>query len=477
MSTSKQQNARPGLRFVITAAILSVSLFGIMRIPLVEQYLLLPFTKAQHGLACRIGGDASAPISVGLSCSASDVIALCLGFVLAFPVPWRKRLLGAALGMAFIAAVNTVRIATLSHAIENREWFNLLHVYIWPGILLVVVSVFVFVWMSLSLSTGSKVRAAGPQENLLSRPGVQFVLLTILFVALFVGTSRWWMHSSAILTVANWVAACGAFVIRLFGGQAEVSGNVLRTASGGFIVTQECIMTPLIPAYFAAAFSLPMSWSRRGLVLAAALPVFFLLGGARLLVLAFPTRLVGSHLVAIHGFYQFLLAAVLIVLAAIVSASGSKKFAHLFRPVLTALVAAGSTAVATGLVLNRVLFGLASLIQAGLSHAGHEYQDPQGALLIMAPYQLGLFVGLWVAWGQKVPSDRFYKGLAALVATQPLFLILIWEWVHHTGLAPHVAAIRAWSVISVLLIGGWVVRRSRAPNARPRLSPLETRNG
>ena len=57
MSSPADQNKRPGARFVITAAILSVSLFGILRIPVVEQYLLLPFTKAQHGLACRIGGD------------------------------------------------------------------------------------------------------------------------------------------------------------------------------------------------------------------------------------------------------------------------------------------------------------------------------------------------------------------------------------------------------------------------------------
>ncbi len=136
---------------MITAAIFSVSLFGILRIPVVEQYLLLPFTKAQHGLACRIGGNPDAPISVGLSCSASDVIALCLGFVLAFPVAWRKRLVGAVLGLIFIAAVNTVRIATLSHAIESRRWFEMLHVYIWPGVLLVVVSLFVFLWMSISL--------------------------------------------------------------------------------------------------------------------------------------------------------------------------------------------------------------------------------------------------------------------------------------------------------------------------------------
>ncbi len=299
MSTKRERSSQPGLRFVITAGILSVSLFGVLRIPFIEQNLLLPFTQAQHGLACRIGGNPDAPISVGLSCSASDVIALCLGFILAFPVAWRKRLVGAALGLVMIAAVNTVRIATLSHAVENRKWFDLLHVYIWPGILLVVVSLYVFLWMSMALrrpgGTGSKTWSG---DGLLSKPGVRFVLLTLLFVGIFVGTSGWWMHSSAVMVVSTWVAETGAFVIRLFGGDAEVTRNIVRTASGGFVVTQECIMTPLIPAYFAAVFALSTSWRQRWIGLAAAFPVFFLLGSARLLVLAFPTRLVGSHLVA-----------------------------------------------------------------------------------------------------------------------------------------------------------------------------------
>jgi len=474
---SASQGSGPGLRFVITAAIFSVSLFGILRIPVVEQYLLLPFTKAQHGLACRIGGNPDAPISVGLSCSASDVIALCLGFVLAFPVAWRKRLVGAVLGLIFIATVNTVRIATLSHAIESRRWFEMLHVYIWPGVLLVVVSLFVFLWMSISLRGDSPSRTDSARGSILSRVEVRFVLLTLLFVALFVGTSSWWMHSKMVLAVANWVAAAGAFVIRLFGGEAKVSGNILRTASGGFVVTQECIMTPLIPAYFAAVLGLSLTWRQRAASLLLAFPVFFVLGAARLLVLAFPTRVVGSHLVAIHGFYQFLLAAFLVGMTATLTARHPRSVRALLKPVSAALVAGGLTAYLVGLTYNRFLYWLVDRLQAGLLHSNHSYQDPQGALLIMAPYQLGLFVGLWVAWRGPIPWRRGLNGLAVLLVTQPLVVILVREWVSHTQIEPHVAAIRAWSVISVLLIGAWIVRRPRSTVPRRTLSPTEPQHG
>lgn len=459
--SKRNTRARPGLRFVIIAGILSVSLFGILRIPFVEKYLLLPFTKAQHGLACRIGGDPEAPITVGLSCSASDVIALCLGFILAFPVSWSKRLLGAVAGLGFIAAINTVRIATLSHAVRDPRWFDLLHVYLWPGVLLVVVSLFVFLWMSYSLRAESGTqpnRSGGAGRSLWSRVEVRFVLLTLLFVAIFVGTSGWWMHSKAVLAVAHWVAAAGAAVIRLFGGEVRITGNVLRTATGGFAVTQECIMTPLIPAYFAAVFALKLTRGQRITALLMAFPVFFVLGAARLLVLAFPTRMVGSHLVAIHGFYQFLLAAVLIFAAVALSARIPRNAGSVVKPAVFSLLGGALVALVVGWTYRPLLFWLLEQAQSIFGHAGHGYRDPQGALWILVPYQLGLAAGLWIAWQRKIRPRRVTPAWIALIISQPLLLVLIGETASHTGIEPHVAAIRALTVLAVLLLAIWVVR-------------------
>ncbi len=462
-TTTKVDSAKrssPGLRFVVTAAFFSLTLFGILRIPFVEQYLLLPFTKAQHGLACRIGGDPSAPIAVGLSCSAADVIALCLGFILAFPVPWISRLKGAVVGLMLIAAVNTVRIATLSHAVSNTRWFDLLHVYLWPAILLVVVSVYVFLWMSRAIQADAKAGAAtsrNPDRFSWSKPSVRFVVLTLLFVVLFVGSSGWWMKSPGVLTVANWVAAAGAFLIRLFGGEASVTGNILRTTNGSFRVTQECIMTPLIPTYFAAVLALPMARSRRVAFLLAALPVFFLLGAARLLVLAFPARLVGSHLMAIHGFFQILLAFIIVILATMVSSTSSRSRRQRIQSILLAISAGSLTAITLGWTYNRALFAGISWLRQAAGHPGHDYMDPQSALLLMAPYQIGLCVALWLAWSPRASPRRLIAGVVILGLLQILVLFGLGEWVAHTGLTPHVAMIRAWTVISTVLLAAWLL--------------------
>jgi exosortase/archaeosortase family protein len=472
---------RVALRFVVTAGLLSVALFGILRVPWVEQNLLLPFTGAQWKLACQIGGDPDAPVTVSLSCSAADVIALCLGFVLAFPVSWRRRLIGASLGLLFIAAVNTLRIATLSRVVTDRDLFNTLHIYVWPAVLLVVVSLFVFVWMSRSLraegvSTDSSNDTDRPGYSL-SSEGKRFVVLSLIFIALFVGTSQWWMKSGAVLTVAKWVAAFGALVIRLFGGEATLIGNYLKTSNGGFMVTQECIMTPLVPVYLAATFSLAMTrWKRIGALLLAG-PVFFVLGAARLLVLAFPANLIGSPLTAIHGFYQIVLAALLIGLSAYKSKTQSESPTDTLKRGALAIVGSVLVTLVIALTWNRILLGGLGRLQAIVAHAGHGFIDPQGAIVLMAPYQIGLLTGLWLAWRPRPEATRLLISLGLLGAIQILSVLVFGEWSTHTSLEPHVALIRAWSVALPVLFFLRMVQPNQVTGESGLIPIPETGNG
>ena len=83
------------------------------------------------------------------------------------------------------------------------------------------------------------------------------------------------------------------------------------TFHGAFVVTQECIFTPLIPLYVAGALSAPLARRPRALALAATPFLFFALGVSRLLVLAVPVAVIGSYSTAIHAFSQTLLALVL----------------------------------------------------------------------------------------------------------------------------------------------------------------------
>ena len=69
---------------------------------------------------------------------------------------------------------------------------------------------------------------------------------------------------------------------------AHAAGNVLWTPRGGFLVTQECVSTPLIPIYLAAICTYATTRRRLILGVLATLPLFVALGILRLLVVALP---------------------------------------------------------------------------------------------------------------------------------------------------------------------------------------------
>src|SRR5690606_1126458 len=118
----------------------------------------------------------------------------------------------------------------------------------------------------------------------------------------------WSMTSSAVLQVGRWTAVGAERVLTMMGVAATATGNVIATSRGAFVVTQECLLTPFVPLYLAAALALPMRTRTRVAALLLALPVFFVLGIVRVLVLALPPAIADSPLFLAHGFYQFVAA-------------------------------------------------------------------------------------------------------------------------------------------------------------------------
>ena len=146
--------------------------------------------------------------------------------------------------MLLIAVMNTLRIASLSFVATNGALMNLLHIYVWPTILIIAVSAYVFVWINrhgapagVTTSVGAAAAAGLP---------LRFLLLAGLFVAAYFALAPSIFQSPLLYTVGGWAATSASAIILSLGGMATVSGNVLTTTHGSFIVTQECLATPLI---------------------------------------------------------------------------------------------------------------------------------------------------------------------------------------------------------------------------------------
>ena len=433
-----------GVRFALRGVAWSLGLFGVLRLSWTEAHVVLPLTRGQGGLAVGLFGTPTLPVDVTLACSGADALALCLGAILAYPVQWRTRLAGAGGGAALILALNTVRIGTLGRAAASPEWFNTLHVYVWPAVLTLAIAGYVFAWMRLA-DRRSRLSDSGVAHPTIPivRPTRRFVVLTVAFLLLFLAASPLYLESPGLLALAGFIARAAAVTLGAGGVSAHAVANVLWTPRGGFLVTQECISTPLLPVYLAAICTYSTTWRRLILGVLATLPLFIALGIVRLLVLALPDTAVASPLFLVHAFYQLLLGAVVVFLAALWRHGGKAALGHAPAGVIVG-------------VLFVLLLG-AFYTRVVTYPTGAPLDDFQGAIALLPAFQVGLYLALWVAAFVAVGWTRFFAGLAVLGLTQTVGLLALHALAGHSGLTVHVRDVRAWAVAAPVLIFAAVV--------------------
>ena len=448
------------LRFTLITGAWFVGLFGLMRLPWVERVLLTPFAEVQQRVADQLTGAPSDLVYAGPSCSGGDPLALCGAAIFAFPATWGSRLRGVAVGFTLITTFNIVRLGHLSLIAENRALLDLLHLYVWPGILILISAGFVYAWMGRQGVAGGAAGAGGAAAGglVLGAATRRFLLLAALLVAVYFATAPFFYESAFVDVVAGWIAVTGGGILAATGATAAVSGAIIRTAHGGFIVTQECIFTPLIPLYVAGALSAPMGWGRRTAMLAATPLVFFALGVSRLLILAVPAAVIGSYAVAIHAFSQTLVAVILIAVAAFRTAGTGRRGAA--RGALAVALGAFA-AFAAAPVLGAVVGGAVGGLQSLAGHAGHAFADDQGAWAILPAFQVGLFAALWIAvagGGRTSSWRRALVGVAGVVLVQAAFSVPVDELAHHYGFDPHVGLLRGWALALPAAAVWWLTR-------------------
>ena len=452
-------NAPGSTRFVLTLGAYFVGLFGLMRLDWVEDNVLTPLAQIQQQVADQLTGAHTDLLVFNASCSGGDPMALCAGAILAYPAAWGSRLRGAALGLLAIVLLNVVRIGNLSLVAADKDLFYLLHIYIWPGILILATACYVFAWMNRQ---GRTTRSGGTGDGatggiVLGDAARRFLLLAAVLVVVYFATAPFFYESAFVDVVARWIAATGGAILTAAGTATTVSGPIIRTAHGGFRVTQECIFTPLIPLYIAGMLCAPLTPWRRGLALAATPAIFFALGVSRLLVLAVPAAVIGSYSIAVHAFSQMLVALILVSVAAVYAAgpaAGARAAAT--RAVLA--LGVGVAAALAGAPLWGAMFGnAAGGLQALLGHAGHTFVDDQGAWILVPAFQLGLFAALWAALGGRSGWPRALLGLGALALTQAVLTIPVGELAHHYGFDPHAGLIRGWALAAPVALV-WLLR-------------------
>ena len=436
--------------FLLAAAAWVTGLFGLLRIPLVEGQVLVPLTRAQGRVAAWGQGAGPLPVAVTLECSGTDVIALLVAFCLSYPCPWPRRLWGAVGGVALLLAANVIRIASLAQ-LAGTPAFLPVHTYVWPATLVLITLAYAIAWM------WTADEASGPP----SRRWLPFAAVAGTLVCLFMALLPLLQRLPLLAEATRWYAASAASFLAGAGLTAGSEGSTLVTRHGAFLVTPECLLTPLMPVYLAAALTLPRTWAGRLAAVLAFGPVFALLAWARLFTLALPAALVGSPLFAVHGFHQLLLGALVVVAAGL---HGTRQ-GHRRAQRLAAATAAAVLALLIGPVYGALLEGEATLLGGVLPHMLQRLDqagDSQGALVMLPAFQVGLLAALWLAATGAQRLHSLAGALSLLHCAQLILLVVLGELARHADIGGPVTLVRAWALLAPVGLYGLLGRRSAA---------------
>ena len=452
--------------FVLRAIAWSLGLFGLLRLTFVEQSLIVALLQMQGAVVHWYFASEASSVTITSSCSAADVMAMCLGVVLAYPAPWKRRLTGAALGVVLIVALNIVRIATL--AVLAARWpaaFGPVHLLGWPVLLAAATTTYVWQWIR-RVSPVRPLDRVAPARG--GSPARRFAWTAAGLLALHLALAPWTMTSTTLTVVGRWTASSARIVLTNAGIPAASEGPRLVTSRGTFEITPECLLTPVFPLYLAAALSLPMRRRRRLAALLAAIPIFLILGVVRVLVLAVPAWTIASPLFLVHGFFQIVVGLAIVVWTCRpLRQAGAARLAD--WPRVAGAILAGGVAAAIGAPwLTRAAFGVVALLRPWAPHAVSALVIPgdlQGALVLAPLYQLGLLTAIWVGRRPITGASRYALALAALLLSMVAGLVMVGAWIAHAGAAPHALVLRAWSVGAPLFIA-WVFFRTPSADTK-----------
>lgn len=87
-------------------------------------------------------------VAIEAGCNAVEACIVLASAILAFPSPWRYKLLGLVIGMGVVQLANILRILSLFYLGQWRmDAFEFAHLYLWQGLIMLDVLVVWLIWV------------------------------------------------------------------------------------------------------------------------------------------------------------------------------------------------------------------------------------------------------------------------------------------------------------------------------------------
>jgi exosortase H (IPTLxxWG-CTERM-specific) len=152
------------IRFIVVFVVCLVALFALELFQPVKAAVIDPFTAAIAHVSAWImqlfdknvvangndilDGSTGGGIQIVAGCNGVEAVLILVSAVLAFPAPWKHKLIGVALGFIAIQTLNLVRIISLYYLhIWSPVWFDWFHLYLWQALIILDALVFWLIWL------------------------------------------------------------------------------------------------------------------------------------------------------------------------------------------------------------------------------------------------------------------------------------------------------------------------------------------
>ena len=171
--------SRVVIRFFILFLVLQAALFGAELTPWAQQYFVIPWTNTLAAVSAwlvtlfdpnvvaigkilrnTVNGFA---VSIESGCNGVEATIVLVAAILAFPAPWKRRLLGLGVGIVAVQGLNIIRVISLFYLgqwdIDIFEWA---HLYVWQALIMLDVLIVWLIWVrTLPPSGAATVPASG----------------------------------------------------------------------------------------------------------------------------------------------------------------------------------------------------------------------------------------------------------------------------------------------------------------------------
>jgi exosortase H (IPTLxxWG-CTERM-specific) len=151
-------------RFVAIFLVCLSLLFTLDILTPVQEHVIVPFTGGvahvsvwlmrlfDHSVMSQqndiVNTATGSGIKIVAGCNGVEAVLILVSAILAFPSPWKHKLIGIALGFVAIQTLNLVRIVSLYYLHEwNQVWFEWFHLYLWQALIILDALIFWLIWL------------------------------------------------------------------------------------------------------------------------------------------------------------------------------------------------------------------------------------------------------------------------------------------------------------------------------------------